>query len=112
MMEAADRDYTKDTTNYYQMMVMHQDHGRTPSAHPVFDLGQFTPQDANKVANYMLALTQHLDLEMFEGNPANLVEAWGCLSYRCWLLPLSPSLPMLEINNEGIEEVPNYQDPR
>lgn len=103
----------------YQMVVMHQDHGRTTDSYPVFDLGMFRVAEADKLANFLMACCQQVDLEHFEGVVSNVLEAWGCLAYRCWLLPVlsvdgkEPHLMgCLELNNEGICEVSRTVDPR
>lgn len=105
-------DHVNDTETFYQMVVMHQDHGRNAISHPFYDLGQFTPKDAYHLANFLLACCQQQDKEMFEGVVGNIIEAWGSLSYRCWLLPLEKERCVLEICGEGIVEVPSYHDPR
>lgn len=112
-----DIDYNPDEERYpdhllYQLVVQHQDHGRTTEVFPVFDLGLFNVRDANHLANYLATVCHQQGHELFDDTVHNLVEAWGCMDYRCWLLPIGHNGVCLELNDDGVVEVPAANDPR
>ena len=105
-------DHAHDDFTLYQMMVMHQDHGRSADEHPVYDLGIFTPKKANQLANFLIAVCGQMGLDPYNGEVHNICEAWGSMEYRCWLLPVEEGGSCLELCAEGIVEVSHYHDPR
>jgi len=104
----------------YQMLIMHEKHGQTTKEFPVFSLGTMRLQEAWILASYLATATAEACVDLREADEVhNIMEAWGCPEFRCWLLPVdvttpsgATSLPALAIGNEGIFEPPADQDPR
>lgn len=112
--DAPDSDYTQPDAEVspYQVFLCHAEEGFAPIHHPHWDLGVFTITTWAATASFLSAAAKHLAIEYFEDEPSNLIEAWACLGYLCWLLPRDPELPCYTYGNDGLQEVPRNKDPR
>lgn len=101
---------TDDTL--FDVWLCHALHGYSTIVTPSWSLGAMTIATCAGFATFMDAAAKHLGLEYFEGEPANVAEAWGSEDYVCWLVCPDATVPSYIYGNSGLEEIPADKDPR
>lgn len=96
----------------FDVWLCHALHGYSTVATPSWSLGRMTIATCAAFATFMDAATKHLAAEYFEGEPMNVVEAWGTEDYVCWLVCDDRDVPSYIYGNNGLEQIPEEKDPR
>ena len=97
----------------YQLMLIKRNPRFAPClGEQAFNMGVFTPQQLSVAVTFLAAAHEEAQLQAYDGEVSNVLEAWGSPDYVVWALPMDPTMKCWQYGNDGLTMVTNGEDPR